>query len=176
MKTIVSIVAAMMAATIWLPSAMAVEEGGYVLLSIGISPITDPIGTTSGFGVEAGGGYNLNKYLGAEAIIGVVGFSAGSVYNPLSISLNVVGHIPFSDGFGIYGKVGEAETMVTLNSTNGGSSQGYSGVTSLYGAGIEIYTVDHADFRIGYDHYDLSIIPGLPLSANYIYVARTAYF
>jgi outer membrane immunogenic protein len=175
-KIVLVVITAFMTTTIGLSSAMAAEEGGYGLLSIGFSPLTDPTGTMSGYGVEVGGGYNFNKYFGTEAIIGALGLSAGSAYNPLSFSISVAGHLPLTDGFGIYGKVGEAETMVTLNSTNGGASQGYSGVTGLYGVGVEFYTADHADFRIGYDHYDLSVIPGWTMSTNYINITRTAYF
>ena len=153
---------------------MAAEEGGYVLLSIGSSPVTDSAGTSSGLGIEGGLGYNVSRYLGVEAVAGGFGVSALARYNIVSLSISAVGHIPIHNGLGIYVKAGEGESFLTVSGTGGGRSQEYSGSGGLYGAGIE-FTADKQSFRIGLDHYDLSA-GGISLSTNYVNLTGTVQF
>ena len=118
-------------ATLFATNVCAVE-GGYKLVGLGITPLTDHSDTTYGFGVSLGGGYNFNQYLGIEAQIGVHGIGSNTnitVYPLPAVTFN--GYVPINEGTSLFGKIGKSETSVTLGS--GGSQTNYSGFTNIYG-------------------------------------------
>ncbi len=170
MKKIIALVASIISFNV-----IAVE-GGYKLVGLGITPLTDKSNTTYGLGVSLGGGYNFNKYLGIEAQIGAQGIWSNtniSVYSLPAITLN--GYLPINEGTSIYGKIGKSETLVTIG--NGGDQTNYSGVTNVYGLGTEFSLSGNKDtYRIGIDHYDLGFVNGSSLSANYINLSSTTHF
>lgn len=162
-------------ATLFATSVSAVE-GGYKLVGLGITPLTDKSDTTYGFGVSLGGGYNFNQYVGVEAQVGVHGIWSNTntyAYPLPAITLN--GYIPLNEVTSLYGKFGKSETLVTVGS--GASQTNYSGVTNVYGLGVEVLLSGSKDtYRIGVDHYDLGFVNGSSLSANYINLSSTTHF
>jgi hypothetical protein len=173
MNKIISVAAAL--ATLVASSAMA-AEGAYNLVSLGVSPLTDQSGTTYGFGVSIGGGYGFNKYFGVEAQLAVLGIGTGNNVSVMPIpSLTVNGYIPVREGISLYGKIGKSETIVGYGAA--GTQASYSGVSNFYGAGFEFLSSGSKDtYRIGVDHYDLGVVPGSPLAANYINLGATTHF
>lgn len=169
-KIIVALIATLIAT-----SASAVE-GGYNLVGLGVTPLTDKSNSTYGFGVSLGGGYNFTQYFGIEAQIGVHGIASNNnilVYPLPAITFN--GYIPLREGASLYGKFGKSETSVTVGS--GGSQANYSGFTNVYGVGVEVSLSGSKDtYRIGVDHYDLGFVNGSSLSANYFNLTSTTHF
>jgi hypothetical protein len=151
-------------------------DGGYKLVGLGITPMTNKDSTTYGFGVSLGGGYNFNNYFGIEAQIGDHGIGSNtniSVYPLPAITFN--GYIPINAGTSLFGKIGKSETSVTVGS--GGSQTNYSGVTNVYGLGAEFSSAVSKDtYRIGIDHFDLGFVNGSSLSANYFNLSSTTHF
>lgn len=152
------------------------DEGAYNLVGVGLSPLSDPSGTTLGFGVSVGGGYGFNKYFGVEAQLAVLGIGSGNNVSVLPIpALTVNGYLPVREGVTLYGKIGKSETIAGYGP--GDNLAIYSGTANFYGVGFEFSLADTKDtYRIGVDHYDLGALPGLPLSANNINLMSTTHF
>ena len=145
-------------------------EGAYNIVGLGLSPLVEQSSTTLDFGVSVGGGYSFNKFWGVEAQIGILGIGSGNDVSEMPIpSVAVIGYIPIREDSCLYGKIGKSAT--TVNST-------YSGTTNFYGAGVEFSSLSSPTntYRIGIDHYDLSLAPGAPLSTNYLNISSTTYF
>jgi hypothetical protein len=151
-------------------------EGGYKLVGLGITPLTDKSDSTYGFGVSLGAGYNFCKYVGIETQIGVYGIGSNTsifVYPLPALTLNA--YVPINEKTSLFGKIGKSETSVTVGS--GGSQTNYSGVSNVYGLGAEFSITGSKDtYRIGVDHYDLGFVNGSSLSANYINLTSTTHF
>jgi len=157
-------------------SNVGAVEGGYNLVGLGITPLTDKSNTTYGLGVSLGGGYNFTQYFGIEAQIGVHGIGSNtniSVYPLPAITFN--GYFPVNERASLYGKIGKSLTSVTVGS--GGDQTNYSGFTNVYGLGAEFSLSGSKNtYRIGLDHYDLGFVNGSSLSANYINLTSTTHF
>lgn len=154
-------------------SAMAAEPGAYGLAGIGLSPMADNAGRTMAFGINAGVGYNLNRYVGFEAQTGVLGL--GNSVSAIPVAASVQAFVPVLKGIDLYGKYGTSYT--TLSSGSGATTSSASGTTSLWGVGLEFSPPGSKEtYRIGVEHYDLAVSPGMSLSTNYLNLTGTTRF
>ena len=163
-KIIVVVLAALVT-----PSVFS-AEGAYNVVGLGLSPLVEQSNTTLDFGVSIGGGYSFNKYFGVEAQIGLLGIGSGNDVSSMPIpSVALIGYIPLREDSTLYGKFGKSATTVDSN---------YSGTTNFYGVGVEFSSLSSPKntYRLGIDHYDLSLAPGAPLSTNYLNLTSTTYF
>ena len=156
-------------------SAMA-ADGAYNLVGAGLSPVQGQASTWFGFGVEVGGGFSFNRYLGIETQVGVLGIGTTNNVAVMPIpSISVNGYIPIREGASLFGKIGKSETIVGYSGSD--TQAHYSGQANFYGVGVEISSAANKDtYRIGVDYYDLGATPGAPLSAYYINLSSTTHF
>lgn len=148
---------------------MAAEEGIYSLIGVGVTPITDTTTTTISFGLNLGGGYNFSKYVGTEAQLALLGMATTNnlTAHPFAVTIN--GYLPIKENLTLFGKAGKSYT--TVSNGTAATSVSQSGITNVYGYGLEFVYGDNKKYRFGVDHYDLSVAPGMTLSTNYISVA-----
>lgn len=166
-------------------TAEAAERGAFAGAGVGLNTLNDSQGNSgySGTGLSMGlvARYNINRYIGFEGalnLFGLTGWSAGAanlVAIPLSIS--VIGYAPVHEKIDIFGKLGTSYT--TLNFSGAAGQPGsnlISSNTSMYGFGVEFSTGEKETYRIGIDHYDLSVVPGTSVSTNYLNITGTTRF
>lgn len=156
-------------------STMA-AEGAYNLVGAGLSSVQGQGSTWFGFGVDVGGGFNFNQYLGIEAQISVMGIGTSSNVAVMPIpSITVNGYIPIREGASLFVKFGKSETIVGYSGSD--TQAHYSGQANFYGVGVEISSAANTDtYRIGVDYYDLGATPGSPLSAYFLNLSSTTHF
>jgi len=160
--------------------AMAAEQGGYGTYSMGIATVDDAKGNSgisgTGLGLSVGGGYNYNKYVGAEVGLNLLGVVGWQQVMAMPISVSVLGYLPIVDGINAVGKYGVANT--TMYYSGAANSGGYtlSGMTSLWGVGVDFAPKDGPSYRFGVDHFDLSVAPGTSVSSNYFNITAVERF
>lgn len=154
--------------------AMAAEQGGYLGTEVGLAPTTNSnsnsslSGTALGVGIVMG--YNMNKYVGIEGGLNLLGVVGWNNVMALPISVAAVGYAPIGEQTSLYGKVGASYTTILY------SANSISGITSMYGVGIELAPKGKQSLHIGVDHYDLSVETGMSVSTNYIGMALVEHF
>lgn len=135
-------------------------------------------GISSAAGFDSGqsafnifGGYQFNRYVGAEA--GWIDFGSYNLNGAFSTSggsftgsetdkisalwLAAVGILPINQTFAVFGKAGIANSQDKVSCTITGStcsSQSDSGTNPMFGVGGEINTDQNIGLRIEYDQYD----------------------
>lgn len=171
MKKITTLIATLAFFTLNLSNARAAEEGIYSLFSVGVTPLKGSANTTISLGLSLGGGYNFNKYVGIEGQLALLGMATTNSLSAHALAMTLNGYLPVQEHLNLFGKVGKSYTTVSDNTSTTSVSQ--SGMTTVYGYGLEYSSNDKRKYRFGVDHYDLSVAPGMTLSTNYIYIATT---
>lgn len=160
--------------------AMAAEQGSYSTYSMGFATVDDVKGNSgisgTGLGLSVGGGYNYNKYVGAEVGLNLLGVVGWQKVSAMPISVSVLGYLPIADGINVVGKYGIANT--TMFYSGAANSGGYtlSGMTSLWGVGVDFAPDSKTSYRFGVEHFDLSVAPGTSVSSNYFNITAVEHF
>ena len=152
--------------TIPIYSVKAADEGIYGLYSVGVTPMSETGTTTASLGLSLGGGYNFNKYVGIEGQLGLLGMATSNTLNAHVFAVTVNGYLPVQDRLNVFVKAGKSYTTITDGKPDASVSQ--SAIKNVYGCGLELTSDDKKKYRLGVDHYDLSVAPGVSLSTNYI--------
>ena len=171
----------------------AATQGLYLGAGIGYATITDSNGN-SGFSSEGSGpamqnlslslvgGYNLTSYLGIEtsfSALGIFGWdeAAGGNVHALPTSIDIIGYLPLTRGVDIYGKVGSSNMRIDFTPASGQTPiDTETGKTKTFGYGIEFSISEMQSYRIGLEHFDLSVVPGTSVSTNYINITGLMHF
>ena len=125
--------------------------------------------TTTSLGLSLGGGYDYNKYIGVEGQLALLGQATTNTLNATALALTINGYLPVQESLNLFVKAGKAYTAVSDGKPTASVSQ--SAFTNVYGYGLEYSPSDKRSYRFGVDHYELSVLPGITLSTNYINVA-----
>jgi OOP family OmpA-OmpF porin len=149
------------------------ESGAYLGMTVGRANTDNPYTAYDVTMVETdtvGGiflGYQFNKNWGTEAFYAnvgkvagnnVAGTSTGSV-SAHALGMNVVGTLPLTDNFSIYGKLGFGSTKTSAASTPAGlTGRNHNQVMS--GLGGQFSVNKKFGIRIGADSYKLSTLSG----------------
>jgi len=122
--------------------------------------------TTVSLGLSVGGGYNFNKYVGIEGQFGLLGMATSNTLNAQILAVTVNGYLPVQERLNVFVKAGESYTAITDGKPDASWSK--SGRNNVYGYGLEFSSDDKKKYRLGVDHYNLSVAPDISLSTNYI--------
>ena len=158
-------------ATPALSAAGAAESGPYIGVTVGRANTENPYYDVTTTDTKTVGslflGYQLTKYWGAEAFYtgagklaggNVAGTSTGSV-SADALGISVVGTLPVTDDFSVYGKLGFGSTRTSAASTPTGlAGRNHSDVMS--GLGAQFSVKKNFCIRIGADSYNLATLNG----------------
>lgn len=149
--------------TIVAAPAFADNSGWYAGLTAGTSRSSTPNGTTlTDSSKTVGsvlGGYQFDNNWGVEgeyAGAGEITDISGMNSKAYAWSLKAIGTLPLSDVFGLYGKLGYANTKTTVSDPRAA----YSGATRsavTYGLGLKYAATSAVDIRLGWDRYGAAI-------------------
>lgn len=156
MKQLVIAAAALLA--VFASPANAAENQNYLGAGMGLSRIADAAGGNSaGIDLHVIAGHNFYKYVGVEAGFDLT--NAGNSIMALPIHASLVGRLPITSSFGLFGKTGVAHSTVFTTTQGGGSNA--SGMTSISAVGVEFYN-SVADTRISFNRFNLDgAVPGM---------------
>ena len=114
--------------------------------------------------------HNLSKHLVKLDAI------KGHVY-ALPASADIIGYLPLTKGFDIYGKFGSSNMRIEFTPAPGQTPiNTMTGKTRTFGYGIEFSVSEMQSYRIGLEHFDLSLSPGTSVSTNYINITGLMHF
>lgn len=154
--------------------AFAAESGGYTTHGVGLTTVSDDKGNSgisgTGFSLGIAAGYNYNKYVGGEVglhVLGIAGWNVTSV----PVSAMLVGHLPVTEGISVVGKYGTAYNTLVYkgNST-------LSGMTPVWGVGVEFAPQNGTTYRFGMDRFDMSVAPGTSVQGNHFNITAVERF
>lgn len=168
------IAAAALLSTAIAAPAFAADSGFYAGVTLGQARITAPANSVLSKSTDTIGGvlggYQLNKYWGAELFYSSAGKFSGTNLAGTTINsgrgdvwgLNAVGTLPLSDNFGFYGKLGIASTKTKASgyviATGGPSAlSGATRTTATYGLGFLFKPTPAIDIRLGWDRYGAAV-------------------
>ena len=180
-------------ATFTTSNAQAAIQGFYGGMGLGLASINDSIGNsditseTTGWGFQNislnfVGGYNLTSYLGIEAIVGALGVEGwneqlGGTVTALPAAIDLIGYVPLFHGFDFFAKFGTASTKLEYATVSGQTPiDAATNKAKTYGYGIEFSISEMQSYRIGVDHFDLTVTPGTSISTNYVNITGIAHF
>ncbi len=145
--------------------AFAADNGFYAGVTLGRSSVGTPavavIGastksTDTVFGALVG--YQINRNVGVEAQFAGAGkfATASTSAKADTFGANVVGTLPVSNAFGLYGKLGYASTKSSVSSTVAGVAGATRGAAT-YGLGGVYNATPAVGIRFGWDRYGAAI-------------------
>lgn len=118
--------------------------------------------STTGFGTGGHVGYAFNRSASAELAFNEIGlgwkYAGIADVTSSTFSASMVGFYPVQDSVDLYGKLGVANSKVSLTCQGCGASQSKTAPT--FGAGVEFGHDNKASFRLGFDHYNLAAYSG----------------
>ena len=146
-------------------AALADDSGFYAGVTAGRSNTSTPPNlvlsksTDTVYGLL--GGYQFNKYWGAEAFYTEGGrFTgqnlAGSVAGSGKADIwgvDAVGTLPLSDGFALYGKLGLANVNTSISTVPVSTLSGATRTAVTYGLGGQYNVTPSFGLRLGWDRY-----------------------
>lgn len=177
-------------------NAQAAIQGFYGGLGLGLASINDSIGNsditsetmgTSGWGFQNlslnfVGGYNLTSYLGIETTVGALGIDGwneklGGTVTAFPAAIDLIGYVPLFHDFDLFVKFGSANTRLTYATVSGQTPiDPATNRAKTYGYGIEFNISEMQSYRIGVEHYDLTVTQGTSISTNYFNITGIAHF
>ena len=117
-------------------------------------------------------GYQFNKNLGIEAFYGGAGKFTGT--NTVGTTgsgkadvfgVDVVGTLPLTDAFSLYGKLGYASSKTTASSSNG-IMTGATRSAATYGLGLQYDVSSAVGIRAGWDRYGNAVANGSAIGSK----------
>lgn len=142
---------------------------GYGGTNVGASVVSDSKGNAGlGTSLALGSvlGFNLNKYI---AIEGALNMAFDKAYI-VPVTVAVFARAPITEKTAVYGKAGASYMTIMY------TAYSVSGVTGMYGFGVELSPDSVRSVRIGVDHYDLSVGAGTSVSSNFIGLTNISRF
>jgi OOP family OmpA-OmpF porin len=133
----------------------AADDGFYISANIGRADTSNNstfnLTSNTATGGSLLGGYQVNKYFGAEiqyTDLGSITDSKGNSPDLSAWSAAVVGTIPLNDTFSIFGKVGYADTKI-------GSPANQSHSDATYGVGVQYNFNPNVGARLSYEQFTI---------------------
>lgn len=168
------IAAAVLLSAVVAAPAFAADNGFYAGITVGQARVNAPTNIVLSKSTDtiAGvlGGYQFNRYWGAELFYSgagrfsgtnaagtIIGSGKGDVWG-----LDAVGTLPLSDAFSLYGKLGIASTKTKASgyviATGGPSTlSGATRTTATYGLGVVFNATPAIGIRLGWDRYGAAV-------------------
>jgi opacity protein-like surface antigen len=154
------------AALLVLPQARAAGDdayvgagGGVTFLALNANSNTYPSASDAAFWGLVG--YQFTSNIGAElqaVSLGKFSYRTGSstydVRNS-AVTVSVLGHLPLSNYFGFYGKVGGALARADLSPATPAGLSSHTKGGLVAGVGGEFFISPHSTIRVGYDYYQI---------------------
>jgi hypothetical protein len=150
---------ALFAAALSLPLAHSAYANPYLSLWIGATnPDASDYGSSSDFGVL--GGYQITDNLAIEGGIRELGdFSDDDGEVKFSnYELAVVGILPLSELFGIYGRLGYLDWEANVSGTSSKYEDEDDGTEITYGVGFMVNAIDQGRVKFEYSEYDIDSV------------------
>lgn len=120
--------------------------------------------STTGLGVGGHVGYSFSRSISAELALNEIGvgwkYATIADVTSTALSAAVVGFYPMQDNIDLYGKLGVANSKVSVSCQGCASNPSQSKTAPTFGAGVEFGHDSKASFRFGFDHYNLAAYSG----------------